>query len=409
MAIDKQCQLMEAQKAALQLLQFRRSHDNNAAHSQRLQKLAREKAQTEFEVHELAGSLRSTLKTASKQVDGVLNKLPSSVEKLLDKDDRLLDGLQTISPRLHSDGKLADDTEVKFDFLCQTLVALTVQETRLRLDAVYKSAASIPSSTPTEHNDAADRQRNSLQAELDELSSEIDSLATMAVDAQYRLPITQSLQTSNSDQESEQARWSIYVLSTIQYLTTRLEALEEQYDSLTSHRAAVQTVQVTLSDILASPAPSRHDQIPQSAITVATPRGLKPLRLLHPNNNNQSEDPTSQLLRHLEIRFSDSTDDTVKLPLTLQHTKKERALRLADLERTTAHSFSKNLTATIGKADADATTLLGAVHAYSEYGTVKVVATEVETGIGRLEREVGVLGEDMRGLDVGVLGRRVRA
>ncbi|KAK5133818.1 hypothetical protein LTR08_007248 [Meristemomyces frigidus] len=406
-AIDKQCQLMELQKDALRNLKARRSRDNSTdqAHSQRRKKLTREKAQLEFDVNELADSLSSALKSASKQSDVALDNLPPSVEKIFEKDDRLLDGLQTILPKL-ADVRPSQDTEAEVDRLCQALIALTAQEVRSRLDAAYRSAVS-PHAPHENGNDAsAETQKTSLQAELDELSSEIDSLATMAVDAHYRLPIVRELQTAHADSELERAKWSEYTLSALHFLTTRLEALADHHDHLHAHRAALQTVKAALGDLLATATSSSSANQPPQSQAPATPvaRGLKPLRLVQAN---LSEDPTSHLLRHLDLRIpTDTTSHTPKLATTLSRAVREREQRLTDLGRTTEQSLAALLAETLRGADADVGDLVGAVYAYSVFGGVGIVGEGVRAGVEGLEAEVGGLGEEIRGLGEGGGGVR---
>lgn len=392
---------MEVQKEALLALKARNGCENGAeqAGTQRQKQLAREKAQLEFEFDDLNDSLRYRLKESSTDVAGTITSLPSSVEKFFEKDDRLLDGLHKLLPKFAETGAQGS-VEREVERLCKGLVALTAQEVRSRIDATYRTASGQHSSQSNGHSSPTQKQQTSLRAELEELSGEIDSLATMAVDSQYRGPILRELESTQTDSILDKARWGDYVLASLQYLTTRLEALDDHYLELYAHHRALQSITAALDGIQATPAPSK-----QEAPATPTARGLKPLRLVQAN---LSEDPTLQLFRYLDIRVADPTD-TAKLAATLEHAVRERQAALGDLEVTTAHTISDQLAQTVHKADRDVQDLLGAVYAHSQYGTIRLMESDVQEGLGELEEKTQSLGEQMRSLDLDALGRKSQA
>ncbi|KAK1090648.1 hypothetical protein LTR48_007887, partial [Friedmanniomyces endolithicus] len=207
-AIDKQCQLLETQKQALTELKARNTNrDGSTAARDRQKKLVREKAQLDFAVDELADALQSKLQASIKQIDATVSSLPLSIDRILEKDDRILDGLQKLLPKLSDTGADQDVCE-EVDRLCQALTVLSVQEIRLRMDDAYRASAGSPANETNGQTVEIERQRQSLRLELDELSQEIDSLATMAVDGQFRVPILRELQATKSEAESDRSRWS---------------------------------------------------------------------------------------------------------------------------------------------------------------------------------------------------------
>ncbi|KAK5119601.1 hypothetical protein LTR85_007430 [Meristemomyces frigidus] len=403
-AISKQCERMEVQKEALQALKARHGSDDRTdqPQAQRQKQLARENVQLEFDVDELSDSLRSRLQTASKHVDAGVTGLPFSVERVFEKDDRLLDGLHKVLPKL-ADAGLTAIQESEVESLCQSLIALASQEVRSRLDAAYRASSGRHQTQNNGHDSATQKQQASVRAELEELSGEIDSLATMAVDSQYRQPILRELKSVKTDFESDKARWSDYMLATLQYLTARHEALDDHYHDMHAHHHALRSVTAALDGVLASPTRSKQEP-PLRPPATPTARGLKPLRLVQAN---LAEDPTLQLLRHFDIRTADPTD-TSKLATTLEHSVRDRQARLADLGRNTEHTISDQLAQTMHKADRDVQDLLGAVYAHSQYGTVKLVDDAVHVGLEALEKKTQSLGEQMRGLDVDALAKKAR-
>lgn len=100
-SIEKQCQLLEAQKNALLEIQARNaSNKADGVKAQRSSKFTREKSHAEFEASELADALQSKIERSLKQCEGATDGIQSTVERVLEKDDRLLDGLQKVLPQL---------------------------------------------------------------------------------------------------------------------------------------------------------------------------------------------------------------------------------------------------------------------------------------------------------------------
>lgn len=419
-AIEKQCQNLETQKRALQQLQHRYSHNEatETAPAQRQKKLAREKAQLDFDVNELTDALQAKVQMSGKQADSAVSGLPSTVERLLEKDDRLLDGLQKLLPKLADADPNVGDVEADVDGLCQALTALSAREIRLRLDATYRAAAASsasPSHQANGHDPRTEKQREALRSELAELSHEIDGLAIMAVDNQYRLPISHALKTAAADTASDKARWSEYLAATLQYLIACLEALDSHCHSLHAHQGALTHVSAALEAALATPAAtaaarkSTHSAAlkPPSTPT-ASSKGLKPLRLVQANFSLEPpQDPTTQLLRHFDIRSTD-TADTAKLASSLDHAVHDRQTALADLSNATERTLSDQLAEALRKADHEVGDLLGAVYAHSQYGRVRLVDASVQAELESLETATQRLGEEMRGLDVEAVARVVK-
>ena len=384
-------------------------HESNNVAQDRQKTLAREKAQLDFEVEELADSMQARLQASAKQADASVSNISATMSRILEKDDRLLDGLQKLLPRLGddaADGHVAEDV----DRLCQALIALSAQEIRLRIDAAYKASGAVSPSKANGQVVETEKQNQSLRAELDELSSEIDGLATMAVDARYRAPLLRELHGSTSDAANDRARWSHYVAETLQYLTTRLVSLEEHCQHLHAHQGALSQVAAALEVTVAKPAASQTKRNTQQAVdrSPATPtaRGLKPLRLVQANLS-EPQDPIMQLLRSFDIRVTD-TGDVSRLTATLEQASKDRRARLEQLHQSTERTISDQFAETLIKADKDVQDLLAAVFAHSRFCSVKLVDPEVDAGIGQLEAETQELGEQMRGLDIEAIARTLK-
>lgn len=415
-AIEQQSKLLQSQKHAFQELKSRHSSNSipSQGHEKRSKRLAREKTQFEFEGNELSESIRLRLQSLQKQTDSSSIGIPSAVDRILDKDDRLLDGLQTVIPKLNTTDQ-SDCHMAEVERLCQSLAVLSTREIRARIDATYTSTlASATNPENTTHEDEEDKAHtDALRAELNELSTEISSLAAMAVDTHHRIPLTRALSARRIHTQNDQANWTLYIADMLQQLTARLEALEEHIQHLHIHRAALSHASTIFDTISAIPNNRRQSSADKPSPARQFQKTLKPLRVTqmqggHGSNNSQQQqshhDPTNALLRNLEIRNPTTanhfTDPTI-LPSTLVNTVRTRSTRLTELENTTERAITDQIAAALSAVDRDQMDLLRAVHLHAPYARVRLEDGESRGMVEALEASTQDLGRAMRGLDVG--------
>lgn len=408
-AIDAQCQIMENQKRAL--LDFKTRNASNNGHDRsepgkQQNKLPRDKAQVDLEVSQLSSSLHERLRSSLTQAEAASTSLPSKVERLLEKDDRMLDSLQKVVPKLQGN----DDDKGTLDQinqLCHAFEILEGQAIRARIDAIYHNTLAKSSDGITNGHDPLSTQENdAVRDELAELSSEIDGLLTLVTENFYRAPITKRLGNARTETNVEAARWSEYLGSTLHYLSSRLESLNEHFQHVRAHRAALDVVSETLDKTLASPSTKSEETQPAAAKASQAQKGLKPLRLVQANLP-EAPDASAQLLRHLDIRQSDPVN-IAKLSRDLRAAKIDRQDKLASFTSSTDESLTKLLGESLHKADVDARDLLSAVFAHSQYGERKLSDEEVQKELDVLEGRTQTVGEQMRRTDVDGLASDVR-
>ena len=407
-SIELQCKLLEAQKKALQEIQARNATGQvDSIKAQRSSRFAREKAQAEFEASELADSLQSQVERSLKQSESATDGVQSTVERVLEKDDRLLDGLQKVLPQL-ADATTGSGGSEEIERLCSTLVLYSSAEIHARMDTAFQNAAHVDGTEPNgTRSSSMSSQGKSMRTELEELCREIDGLSTMVVESQYRTPILKALEAAKTDSDDDKAQWMQYMHATLQYLTTRLECLEDGTQQLRSQHSALKTVSTALDGILAMTVDRKQSsQSLSQSPSKASQKGLKPLRLVQANLS-ESQDPAAQLLRHLDVRAADSRD-AVQLAEILETALREKDGNLSTLAARTETTVSGQISRSIAKADANAQAVLSGVYAYSPFGTVSLVNAEATEGIDQLERKTQSLSDEMRELDVERIGRIMR-
>ena len=412
-SIERQCRLLEAQRQALQDIRARNASNkpNEDVKSHRNDKLTRERAKLDFEIDELISSLRGRLSASVKQGPGASGSIQSNVERALEKDDRLLDGLEKIIPHSRSqrDGS-ANSEEV--ERLCQALTVQSGAEIRSQIEAVYFAGSKVNAAqSNASHADgvAADmqQQRELLQAELDELCREIDGLSTMAVDSRYRHPISRALETAKANSEMERATWSEYFSATIQYLAARLDTINDHFRDTEAHTSALKTTSITLECLLSVKAdPKQESHVGTQSPTKQLQRGLKPLRLVQANLSD-THDPTSQLLRCLDIHLADAKK-SAKLSERLTAAMNEKSENLSALFSASEQGVSDQVAGSIGKADGDVHALLAALHAQSKISTVNMIDEGIQSGIDNLEQQTQKQSDEMRELDMDEIVKMIR-
>jgi hypothetical protein len=410
-AIDAHCQVMLAQKQAL--LDFKARNTTTTDHGRSepgkpQQKLARDKAQLDLEVTQLSDSLHERLRLSMNQAESASADLPVKFERLLEKDDRMLDSLQKIVPKLQ-DNTSDSETLDQINKLCHAFTILETRAIRAKINATYRNGLRDTSSAKTNGHSRNDLQeQDAVRAELAELSSEIDGLVALVTENHYRIPITKRIGNARTESHGEAARWSEYLGSTLHYLTARLESLNEQFEHVHAHRAALATISQTLDKTLAAPSTKSEDTQPVTTKAAQAQRGLKPLRLVQANLP-EAPDASAQLLRHLDLRLPDSAAaDAPKLSQVLQSAKVDRQDKLAAFASSTEESLTKLLGESLNKADVDAKDLLGAVFAHSPYGERRLVDQDVQRELDVLEGRTQTVGEQMRRLDIEGMTREVR-
>lgn len=421
-AIDRQCQIMEQQKVALQKLKSQNTHSDSSflAQEKRLQKYTREKAQLDFEIDELSATTKDRLRTCMKQTDATTGSLDASLNRLLEKDDRLIDGLQKLLPKL-ADTALDRDETQEVEQLCATLTDLSVSSIRSRLDSTYRQTlleyTRRQKSTSMTLTDQQTKQRETLRAELEELGGEIEGLVTIVIDNQYRKSLKSGLTSARSEGHAQKAKWAEYTVTALVYLKDRLDAISGHVQHLHAHRAALRSISRTLEEAIAVTEQARPGAVNNNTPSTPTNRdrqnaakGLKPLRLVQANIS-ETQDPVISFLHEHNIRVGgggEPSADLSKLTPILDAAISNQTATLDALQKTTEETITTSILQSLAKSDADLHALLSAVYASSPYGEVKLIDAQTQVALEELEHQTQCIGDEMRELDIEGIARAVK-
>lgn len=346
-----------------------------------------------------------------KQSEAATGAIPSQTDRLLVKDDRLLDGLRKLLPRI-SDTSLDRDEGADVEQLCSALTLLSVKEIHARLNSVYRETVEDYgsrqfSSSEKTLSESQMTQRENARAELKELGSEIDGLVGIVVDHQHRKPLQKGLLSARADSQVQRAQWSEYTVTALLYLTSRLDAISEHVQHVRAHSNALTTISHILDNTVAVQQPRGSQTASSPTADKAGAKGLKPLRLVQANRS-ETQDHAIQFLRQLDIRVPENTTSP-NLAEILKSSLRDRRERLSTLASGTEQSITNTITQAIAKTDTNLQTLLESVFAHSSYGPVRLADDEIQSGLEKLERETQKIGDEMRELDVDAIARNVKS
>jgi hypothetical protein len=217
-AIEKQTAILEAQRDALRKLQDlnREPTSTISDNDEKRAQQSRAKAQLDLETNELTENIQQRVTVTRRHAESSLNLLKTSTKRQLDKDDRLLDGLQKVmfklAPLKSSEKQLPD-----FNTLSHALVKLESKIIKDRTNTTYLEVLDGLSNETDgfehESNAQAAQEAYALAEELESLITEVDSVLEMTISRRYRAPIVNALKLSDAQAQLEQQSWLEYVCS----------------------------------------------------------------------------------------------------------------------------------------------------------------------------------------------------
>jgi hypothetical protein len=223
-AIEKQTAILEAQRDALRTLQYinREPTSTISEDGEKRSSQLRTKAQLDLETSELTESIQQRVNVTRRHAESSLDLLKTSSHRQMDKDDRLLDGLQKVmfklAPLESSEKRLPD-----FNALSHALVKLESKIIRDRTNTTYIETLNSLSNEADdiEHKSSAQatREAYTLAEELESLITEVDSVLDMTISRRYRAPIVSALKLSDAEAQLERQSWLEYVRTSLGSLT----------------------------------------------------------------------------------------------------------------------------------------------------------------------------------------------
>ncbi|EEH22463.1 hypothetical protein PABG_04674 [Paracoccidioides brasiliensis Pb03] len=368
-------------------------------------KHALERQQTDVTVEDLThkfetslGAVQALLSTESSTF------LPMLAGKLKD-DDRSMLGLERIASTVQIDG---DDKELstRATQLTAKLAGYLAEEVRSRLDRLYLEAI---------HNGASgadqDEDKNTplatLQEEINSLYSEIEILAEMTTQQQFKVPILRALQSRSTETRSTSQQQLEQILDTIIQLTQSAERITERLIKRQSHRIAINYLSTKYtyeqnkkqSEQQTSKSTTAQKQISRLSYAPSTPGNTERKSSISLPLDHGSK-ALEQLLRRLGISIVDLVESGLAedASASLDEKKQHMLEMLQNLQSTAESPLSVHL----GPAEQAAQLLHSALYADSKF-EVSMADDAPEQRLSSLECQIETLRKGIDGLNVDIL------
>ncbi|KAI5205175.1 hypothetical protein E4T39_03277 [Aureobasidium subglaciale] len=401
-AIEKQIGMLEVQRGALAKLQtLNREPDSIVSDDdEKRSNQARIKAQLDLETTELTDEIQQRVSVTRRHAESSLNMLKTSSQRQLDKDDRLLDGLQKvmfkIAPLQSSEKQFPD-----FNTISRALVKLESRIIKDRTNNTYletlDSLANETDGFEHQSNAQAAQEAYALAEELESLITEVDSILEMTISRRYRAPIVNALKLCDAQAQLEQQSWLEYAVRTLDELAHKTEDLAACTQDALAYTSAISHVSDALVETLPPPT-----QLPSRLDRKQSVRNHPPRKVADPILHRQGiKDPALEILGYHGIRIpTESGTDSDAVSHALELAVLERQSRLRDLQRSTEHSVSAHVAESINLADGELQNLIGALYAHSTYNTVHLADSRAKGRLEHLDHEIESLGDGIKRLDV---------
>ncbi|KAF2824397.1 hypothetical protein CC86DRAFT_55017 [Ophiobolus disseminans] len=386
--IEAQCKVLEAQKDAFVKLKAldKPNLDVEHARNERRRKEGQEKARLDVAVDDVAVAITEQLTDTQKEIDTEKSTLNSYLSERLASDDQILSRLPSIVPKLVTKMESSQD-EKSIEQWCKAIISFRTGEIKARVDAVYLNTLS--DHAPNGHSNAPDdelkERRGSLQAEMEELDSEIASVAEMVVEHELRKPMNEM--KDRKDREVTQARiaWLNYVLSTLDYMGRRLDTVAASTKDVDELHQALSHVGAATSKRLPDTHVARLTP-PRRRTTSVPSLAFTPMVKLKPSKTLDLPVALQDSLRHAGVPFNQ--DSIESLRDSLIHAQLDREQKLHDHYTTTSTSTHDRLAERSSKADSDLRVIQDALYKHRPFRQVDLTSPLLEKQLKSMEKEL---------------------
>ncbi|EMD64780.1 hypothetical protein GGP41_002948 [Bipolaris sorokiniana] len=387
-AIEAQCKVLEAQKDALMKLKAldKPNLDVEHARNERKRKEGQEKARLDVSVDDVATSITEQLADAQRESEADKSTLKSYLSERFASDDQILSKLPGLVSQIMTEPEASED-ENSVEQWCKAIISFRTAEIKARVDTIYLTHATGGGQNGTSDEPEAElKERKAvLQAELEELHSEIASVATMVVEHEIRKPMADVKERKDRDMGQARSAWLNYVLCTLEYMGRRLDTVAAKTKEDDEFQQALAHVQAAaakrMPDMDVAPAPTPAHKRAKSSVAAFTP-----MVKLRPNNALDLPVALQDALRHAGISFNH--DKIESLQDSLMQAQMERGKKLQEHYESSATGTHEKLAERSSKADGDMDVIMAALYKHAPFGTIRLTNGKVDAQVKKMEAEL---------------------
>ena len=149
---------------------------------------------------------------SQREIDNEKSTLRSYLSERFASDDQILSRLPGLVSQIVTDPEVSED-EKSIEQWCKAIISFRTAEIKARVDTVYLTniSGNIQDGLSNEPEENLRERKAALQAELEELHSEIASVAEMVVEHDIRKPMTDMKERKDRDRTQARTAWLNYV------------------------------------------------------------------------------------------------------------------------------------------------------------------------------------------------------
>ncbi|KAF1960700.1 hypothetical protein CC80DRAFT_523052 [Byssothecium circinans] len=394
-AIEAQCKVLEAQKVALMQLKALDKPNLDVEHlrNERRRKENQEKARLDVAFNDVATIINEQLTDARRDIEGEKSTLKNHLAERLASDDQILSRLPSIVSQIVTEPEVSDD-EKSIEQWCKAIVSYRTAEVKARVDTIYLNSLAhhSPDDLPIASEDELREQKAALQAELEELHSEIASVAEMVVEHELRKPMMDMKERKDKEKTQARAAWLKYVLSTLEYMGKRLDTVTAYTDNVDQFQQAIAHISDATTQRI--PNPNAEPITPPRRRATSGPKSaFSPALKLKPSKSIDLPPALQDALRHANI--SVNHDSIESLLNTLTKTQIERSTRLREHYDSSSPSTHGTLAARSSKADGDLRSVLSSLYSHTPFQRVHLTNPKLDEELKRMERELEKANDEL--------------
>lgn len=160
----------------------------------------------------MATLITEQMADAQRETDAEKSTLKSYLSERFASDDQILSRLPGLVSQIVAEPEVSED-EKSIEQWCKAIISFRTAEIKARVDTVYLTnvSGSAQPGDPDEPEAELKERKTALQAELEELHSEIASVAEMVVEHEIRKPMTEMKKRKDRDRVQARTSWLNYV------------------------------------------------------------------------------------------------------------------------------------------------------------------------------------------------------
>ncbi|KAF2846478.1 hypothetical protein T440DRAFT_432437 [Plenodomus tracheiphilus IPT5] len=409
--IEEQCKVLEAQKDALVKLKALDKPDLDAEHArnERRRKEGQEKSRLDVSVDDIVASIKEQLTDAQRELDTEKSTLRSYLTERFSSDDQILSRLPGLVSKIITEPETSED-EKSIEQWCKAIIAFRTAEIKARVDTIYltnlaQRPTSRQSATPEEE---LKERKTALQAEMEELHSEIASIAEMVVEHEIRQPMIETRDRNKRDKTQARKAWLKYILSTVEYMSKRLDIINDGARSSDEFQQVLTHVQGAAAERM----PSMPIAAPTPSINrmASNPLTFTPMVKLKPSKALDLPVTLQDALRYAGVSLNHESMEA--LQESLQRTQLERDGKLTDHYESTATSTHNRLAERLSKADSDLDVIMSALYKHTPFAQVNLTSSKLNEQLMLMEHELEQKERDLleaEGNELSLSDPKVRA